>query len=61
MGNETFYWDGQNNSVLARYIVRMRFAVGFWPPRFRDLGEIRGRILAAQIPRDLSSILAAEI
>ena len=33
MGNETFYWEGQNNSVLARYSPH----------------EIRGRILAAEI------------
>ena len=29
----------------------MRFAAGFWPPRFRNLGEIRGRILAAEISK----------
>ena len=36
----------------------------FWPPRFRDLGGILGRILAAEIwepRRDLGQILAAEI
>ena len=44
---------------------RRRFAAGFWPPRFGDLGEILGRILAAERFRDLSEILgrilAAEI
>ena len=35
----------KNNGVLARYSPQ----------------EIRGRILAAKIPRDLSRILAAEI
>ena len=44
-----------------RDILRRRFAAGFWPPRFRDLGEILGRILAAEIPRDVGRILAAEI
>ena len=32
-----------------RDILRMIFAAGFWLPRFRNLGEIRGRILAAEI------------
>ena len=79
MGNETFYWDGQNNSVLARYSPHeirgrilaaeiwksrkdfgrrdLEISAGFWPPRFSNLG----RILAAEIPRDLGRILAAEI
>ena len=56
MGNDTFYWDGQNNSVGLRDILRMRFAAGFWPPRFSNPGEFRGRILAA-----VGRILAAEI
>ena len=38
-------------------VISARFAAGFWPPRFRNLG----RILAAEIPRDLGRILAAEI
>ena len=42
-------------------ILRMRFAAGFWPLRFRDLGEILGRIFAAEISENLGRILAAEI
>ena len=51
----------ENFFLSMRNILRMRFAAGFWPLRFRDLGEILGRILAAEIPRDLGRILAAEI
>ena len=43
-----------------RDILRRRLAAGFWPPRFRNLGEILGRILAAEISesrRDLGDIL----
>ena len=56
MGSETFYWDGQNNSVLARYSPHE-----ICGKTLTKLGEIRGRILAAEIPRDLGRILAAEI
>ena len=40
----------ENFFLSMRNILRMRFAAGFWPLRFRDLGEILGRILAAEIP-----------
>ena len=48
-GSETFYWDGQNNSVLARYspheicgktltkLGEIRGRIGFWPPRFLEI------------------------
>ena len=62
----------ENFFLSMRNILRMRFAAGFWPLRFRDLGEILGRILAAEIPEisagfwpprclNLGWILAAEI
>ena len=62
----------ENFFLSMRNILRMRFAAGFWPLRFRDLGEILGRILAAEIPEisagfwpprclNLGRILAAEI
>ena len=44
MGSETFYWDGQNNSVLARYSPHE-----ICGKTLTKLGEIRGRILAAEI------------
>ena len=55
---ETKHFIGMAKTIASlRDILRMRFAAGFWPPRFRNLG----RILASEIPRDLSRILAAEI
>jgi len=47
---ETKHFIGMAKTIASlRDILRMRFAAGFWPPRFRDLGKIRGRILAAEI------------
>ena len=46
-----------------RDILRRRLAAGFWSLRFRDLGEILGRILAAEISesrRDLGDILGQD-
>ena len=51
----------ENFFLSMRNILRMRFAAGFWPLRFRDLGEILGRIFAAEISENLGRILAAEI
>ena len=55
MGSETFYWDGQNNSVLARYSPHE-----ICGKTLTKLGEIRGRILAAEIPRDLGKNFVRE-
>ena len=47
---ETTHFIGMAKTIASlRDIVRMRFAAGFWPPRFSNLGEFRGRILAAEI------------